>query len=266
MRSIPVHIIALAVLAAFLAACTTQEARPPIALRHFQVDWEHAGAQELAAQDLRIQAVLLTPTQWPLQGSLKRLLHGDFMGVIDAFDLRFRSATIPSGILEELYGRGFVPAYVRVENRAGEPRAFQPAAMLTVQDRAGQELPAAEPEDLPRTFTRVDVERTVLTVAVVVLVVAAIVAQRKGELNLGTPYVSPYSSGHGYVEVGVQAPIGSEAPADTSGGPGPAPGSGADRSLLRAAVLAPGEAREGVVLFRHKNATVDWGSARLVAR
>jgi hypothetical protein len=31
-------------------------------------------------------------------------------------------------------------------------------------------------------------------------------------------------------------------------------------------VLAPGEVREGVVLFRHKNATVDWGSARLAAR
>lgn len=265
MRSGSLCAVAAVTLAAFLAACTRQEVRPPVELRHFQVDWEHAGAQDLAAQDLRIQAVLLTPTQWPLEGSLKRLLHGDFMGVIDAFDLRFRSATIPSGILEDLYGRGFVPAYVRVENRAAEPRVFQPATALTVQDRAGQELPAAEPEDLPRTFTRVDVQRTVLTAAVVVLVVAAIVAQRKGELNLGTPYVSPYSGGHGYVEVGVQAPIGGE-PGGESGGPAPAPGSGADRSLLRAEVLAPGEVREGVVLFRHKNATVDWGSARLAAR
>jgi hypothetical protein len=63
--------------------------------------------------------------------------------------------------------------------------------------------------------------------------------------------------------VGVQAPIGRGA-AEEPGGP--APGSGADRSLLRAEVLAPGEVREGVVLFRHKNATVDWGSARLAAR
>ena len=264
MRSIPSSCAVLVTLAAFLAACTTQEVRPPVALRHFQVDWEHAGAQELTARDVRIRAVLLTPTQWPLEGSLKRLLQGDWVGVIDAFDLRFHSSTIPTGILEDLYGRGFVPAYVRVENRAAEARVFPPATLI-VQDRAGQELPAAEPEDLPRTFTRVDVERTLLTVAAVALVVAAIVAQRKGELNLGTAYVPPYSSGHGYVEVGVQAPIGSGSAAEPSG-PAAGAGTGADRSLLRAAVLAPGEAREGVVLFRHTNATVDWSSARLAIR
>jgi len=224
------------------------------------VDWERAGAQHLQAQDLRIQAVLLTPAQWPLEGSLKRLLQGDWAGVIDAFDLHFRSSTIPAGILEELYSRGFVPAYVRVENRAAEARGFNPAAALAVQDRAGQELPAADPEDLPRTFTRVDMERTLLVAVGVVLVVAAIVAQRNGELNLGTLYVPP-SSGHVAVEVELQTPGDGNAP-EASGGPG----AGADRSLLRAAVLAPGEAREGVVLFRHKNATVDWSSAWLAVR
>lgn len=259
----PRRFVAALTLGVFLAACTTQQARPPLELRHFSVDWEHAGAQELDVQGVRIQARVLTPTQWPLEGSLKRLLQGDFIGVIDAFDLRFRSSTIPPGILEDLYDRGFVPAYLRVENRSTEARAFQPA-LLAVRDQSGQDLPAADPEDLPRTFTRMDMERTLLAAAGVVLVVVAIAAAQKGQLNLGSENVLIEPSKHVYVNVAVQIP--SEAAAGEAPEGGPAAGSGADRSLLRAEVLAPGAAREGVILFIHKNATVDWKSARLTAR
>ena len=271
------RLVAVLTLAVFCAACTSQQARPPLELHHFRVDWEHAGAQELDVQGVQVQALLLTPTQWPLEGSVKRLLQGDFIGVIDAFDLRFRSSTIPPGILEDLYDRGFVPAYLRVENRSTEGRAFQPS-LLVVRDRAGQELPAADPQDLPATFTRVDMERTLLAAAGVVLVVVAIVAAQKGQLNLsgaGDIVIEP-STGPVYVGVQrrsaagvyVDASVGIPAePGETeSSEGGPSAATGADRSLLRAEVLAPGEAREGVILFIHKNATVDWKSAVLTVR
>ncbi len=247
-------------LAAFLAACTRQEVRPPVEVRHFQVDWEHADAPSVAGQGLSARGILLTPTQWPLEGSLKRLVKGDFMGVLDAFDLRFHSSTIPTGVLEDLYGRGFVPAYVRVENPSGETRLFTPED-LVVRDKNSAELAAANPDDLPRTFTRVDMERTLLAAVTVALMVVVLVAGREGRLDLNTADVALRVPGQVYAQVNVQPRFGPDAPgAEIGAGPG------SDRSLLRAQALAPGEAREGIVLFLHRSALVDWASVRLAWR
>lgn len=247
-------------LAAFLAACTRQEVRPPVEVRHFQVDWEHADAPPLEGAGLVARGILLTPTQWPLEGSLKRLVKGDFMGVIDAFDLRFHSSTIPGGVLEDLYGRGFVPAYVRVENTSGETRLFTPED-LVVRDQGGGELASANPDDLPRTFTRVDMERTLLAAASIALIVVVLVSGREGRLDLNTADVALRVPGQVYVEVNVQPQFGAEAPAAEIGA-----GPGTDRSLLREQALAPGEAREGIILFLHRQALVDWPSAHLAWR
>lgn len=259
-------VLALATLAAFLSACTRQEVRGPVEVRHYNVDWERSGAPTFEAQGLRVRGIVLTPTQWPLEGSLKRLFKGDFLGIIDAFDLRFHFSKIPSGVLEDLYGRGLVPAYLRVENAGAEARLFSPQDLLAVRDSAGSELAAADPGDLPRSFTRVDMERTLLAVAAVVLTVVVLIAGREGRIDLNTADVALRVPGRIAVDVSVQAQLESDSTAagpDSAAGFGP--GTGSDRSLLRAGALAPGEAREGIVLFRHRNLVVDWASARLVA-
>jgi len=252
-------------MAAFLAACTRQELRPPVEVRHFHVDWEHADAAPVEGQGLRARGILLTPTQWPLEGSLKRLFKGDFLGVIDAFDLRFHSSTIPTGVLEELYGRGFVPAYVRMENPSDEARLFTPED-LVVRDKNGGELAAANPDDLPRTFTRVDLERTLLAAATVVLIAAVLVSGREGRLNLGSTGGNLDVRYYAYTEVNVQPRIDAEASGAEAAAGKLGAGPGTDRSLLRAQTLAPGDAREGIILFVHRRTLVDWASARLAWR
>jgi hypothetical protein len=265
---------ALLTLAAFLPACTRQEVRPPLEVRHYRVDWERVGDPVVTGGGTRVQGMLLPPTQWPLEGSLKRLLHGDFLGVWDAFDLRFHSSEIPTGVLEDLYDKGYVPAYVRVFNPASTPIPFTPV-LLVVRDRAGVELAAAEPDELPRVFSRVDIERTVFLVVGVALLVAAVVAGREGRLdlrpvNVGRELARATSGAHVQIDLQVQAnaDVGNDSSPDASGtgATGAYVPYGQDRGLLRAGTLAPGEQREGLVLFDHKERTVDWGSAKLAVR
>ncbi len=259
-------VLALVTVAAFLSACTRQEVRPPVEVRHYEVDWEHSGAPILEAQGLRLRGLVLTPTQWPLEGSLKRLFKGDLVGIIDAFDLRFHFSKIPSGVLEDLYGRGLVPAYLRVENAGPETRLFSPQDLLAVRDGAGNELVAADPAELPRSFTRVDMERTLLAVAAVVLTVVVIIAGREGRIDLNAADAVLRVPGRVAVDVTVQAQLDSgSSAADSDSVAAIGPGAGSDRSLLRSGTLAAGEVREGIVLFRHRNLVVDWASARLVA-
>jgi hypothetical protein len=251
---------ALLILAAFLAACTRQEVRPPVEERYYRIDWERSGAPVLEARGLHVRGLLLTPSQWPLEGSLKRLFQGDFIGVFEAFNLRFRSSTIPAGALEDLYSQGFVPAFVRVENSGKEPQLFSPPDVLTVRDLRGADLWAASPEELPETTTKMDWVRTGLAVAGVALLVAALASGKGGNIDLRLVDAAARSGGK-LIAVSMQP--GETGPTQRDAALPTAP---ADRSLLGVSLLAPGEAREGVLLFRHRNLTVDWATAQLALR
>ena len=236
-----------ALLAGLLAgACTHEVPLPPVEAVRLRVDWP---AQALPHSDLDgvdVQGLVFTPAQWPLEASLKKLTRGDLVGVIEAFDLRFKLSTLPGGALQELFDQGFVPAYVRVENRAGAPRRFLPERLALQVDGTRQWQPAA-PEELPTSMTAVDWRRTGMTLIAITVLVVVLAAQSRnrnvsvaGNLNL--------------------EPLTRESP--------PAPGGPAAPSaqdvLLTPRELAPGEAAEGLVLFRQEGAATDWRTARLV--
>ncbi len=279
--------LALITAVAFLCACTHQVERPEVDVRHFAVDWEHAGVAPLLVDGLTVQGLVLTPVQWPMESSLKRLLQGDFMGVFDALDWRFHPSTVPGGILEDMYKRGFLPAYVRVVNGQGEPRALIPER-LTLQVQGGQvgsalvgggqagvgqnstqlEAPIP-PEALPGAFSEVDWEQTALNLVTVALLVAVVVAGRNNRGNVsgdifvrgpGRVYVGGnYARGGVYVEGTMPYPGSTGSAAGDAGVLAPR-----DRGLLRAGMLAPGEEREGVLFFRVPHGLVDWQTAKLV--
>lgn len=254
------RLAALWILAAFLAACTRQEVRPPMEERSYRIDWERSGAPVLEARGLHVRGLLLTPRQWPLEGSLKRLFDGDFIGVFEALNLHFRSSTIPTGALEDLYSQGFVPAFVRVENTGKEMQLFSPPDVLTVRDQRGADLWAASPEELPETATTMDWARTGLAVAGVALIVAAIASGKGGNIDLRLIDAAA-RSGSRMIALSMQPVETGRTPRDSALSASPL-----DRSLLGVSLLAPGEVREGVLLFRHRSHTVDWATAQLALR
>lgn len=247
-------LIVLVTLAAFLASCTHEVPRESVPVRHYRVDWAASDAPVLRLGDLSVQGLVFTPAQWPLEASLKHLLAADFTGVIEGLDLHFHSSTVPAGALEELYGLGYLPAYVRVENSGSGPLLFDPRA-LSVRADSDTVLPAVAPEELPRSVSRIDWVKTGAVVAVALLAVLVVAAARKGSSSdqvQGDVYVyprfstepSPYGASGGRYERALP----------------PAP---RDTGLLRATTIAPGQAREGFVLFALGSGVQDWRTARL---
>jgi hypothetical protein len=251
----PFRCVAAALVAAHLVACTKQVAVPEVPTRHFAVDWERSGVQPFAINDLSVQGIVLTPAQWPLEGSLKRLLSGDFIGVIDALDFRFRSATLPEGALREIYGAGYLPVYARVHNPGAETRGIFPET-LVVKAEPERELNAVPADSLPRTLSKLDWERTAVVTLAALLVVVALVAGR----DSGNGSFSPAAADVG-VRVIAQQSTAPDAAATT---PGEA-GARSKPGMLEAGVVQPGETREGFVFFAHRGLTIDWPTARLAA-
>jgi hypothetical protein len=255
---------------AALAGCTRAVSRPEIQTRYYSVDWAALDAPVLTVGGLNVRSVILSPTQWPLEGSVKRLLTGDFVGVLDALKITFTPSQLPSGVLRDLYDAGFVPAYLRVENPAPEARGFFPERLAL--DIGGDPLTPVPPDTLPPAFREMDWERTALSVAFVALIVLLIAERRSGGLmpgyNVTTGRPGIYVGGSvrseegpsRYGAVDITGEIGS---GQTPGAPGARPRH--DPGVLRAEVLGPGEAREGLVFFYHKGRMVDWSRARLAA-
>jgi hypothetical protein len=244
--------VAWIALAAFLSACTKQVPRGAPEARHFQVDWEQLEKQRVEFQGWVIEGVPLTPSQWPLEGSLKSLFSGDFEGVIDRFDLRFHSSKLEGDVLEELYDAGYVPVYVRVTNDADEPLQFQPL-LLSLEVDGRTRLFAVTPEELPATFSKTDWGAAGTAVVVTTLMLVLVVLSAK--------------QGNGGVRTIVHAPrAGLEAggsvyrrgAAGESGRPD-------TRGLLTAVEVRAGERAEGFVFFRLAGSVADWSSLRLMA-
>ena len=246
------RVLALLVLAAFLSACTKQVPRGAPEARHFQVDWEQLDKQRVEWQGWVIEGVPLTPSQWPLEGSLKSLFSGDFEGVIDRFDLRFHSSKLEGDVLEELYNAGYVPVYVRVSNDAAEARRFQPL-LLSLEVDGGTRLFAVTPEELPATFSKTDwgAAGTAVVVTTLTLMLVVLSANRGnggGRPIIYAPRMQLEASGSVYRR-----------------GAAVDPGRPDTRGLLSAVEVAAGERTEGFLFFRLAGSVADWSSLRLMA-
>ncbi len=250
------RLAALLVAMALLAGCTREVARPAIETRHFGVDWEHSAVEALPLDGLTLRGIVLTPAQWPLEGSLKRLLASDFIGVIDALDLRFHSSTVPGGVLREIYDAGFLPVYARVTNTTSEPRGFFPQR-LTVQGEPGRVLYPVEAQSLPQHLRRMDWERTAVVTLAALVLVAVLVAGREGRLDARSAGDVTDLSARVIV-----APCGTRR-AGGAGRSGAEPAPPADPGVLAAGLIAPGETRQGFIFFAHRGEWVDWKTAQL---
>lgn len=247
------RVFAVVLLAAFLAACTRQVARPPLETRHFRVNWEDLPRQRVEWAGWVAEGVPLTPVQWPLQASLNELLAGDFVGVIDRFDLRFHSATLEGDVLEKLFERGFLPAYLRVRNTGEARRTFRPEALTLEADGEALLFPLP-PAALPRYFEEIDWARIGSGVVVAALTLALILLARQSRGD---------SDVHIVGRAELRAPLGPGLEQRRGRPPAPPPGT-ATQGLLTAGEVAPGEAREGFVFYRLTHDVADWQSLRLV--
>ncbi len=234
-----------ALLAGLLAgACTHEVPLPPVETVRLRVDWPAQALPHANLDGVDVQGLVFTPAQWPLEASLKKLTAGDLVGVVEAFDLRFKLSTLPAGALQDLFDQGFVPAYVRIENRGRAPRVFLPER-LALQVDGTRQWPSAAPEELPTSMTAVDWRRTGLTLVVITVLVVLLAAQSRNRnvSSVGNLDLEPL----------------------TRASPPPAPsGPTAQDVLLTRRELAPGEAAEGLVLFRQEGRATDWRTARLV--
>ena len=253
MMPLQLRLIALVLLPAFLFACTRQVARGPLKTRRFAVDWEALGPQRMQRGDLRIEGVVLTPAQWPLEASVKNLLKGDFLGVVTGLDLRFRPSTLRSDVLERLLEAGYVPAFLRVKNEGKQGAPFDPNwVFLRVDEQTA--FPPVPADGLPDLFQEIDWAATGFAVVITALAVALIVVSQRnrrvsigGGLHLrGQPGVfiaSPRAPGRRRFRG--------------------APRLESTRGLLRAEILPPGETREGFLFFRKEGLVADWKAVRL---
>ena len=250
--------LAVILLLAFSFSCTREVARPAIESRQIAIDWERIEAQRLEWEGLEIKGVVMTPAQWPLESSVKRLLEGDFFGVIEKFNLSFRPSSLRSDVLQRLYDEGYLPAYVRVINRGGEPRFLIPHRLVV---RADDDivLYAVPAADVPDRFEEFDWVRTGVTVVVAALVVGMAVAANENRI--------PQKSAATVAEVAIileeQHQAGQETDLLAKGDKGAAPAEEQDQGILQAGQMQPGEIREGFVFFRIDRTGIDWSSVRL---
>lgn len=249
-HSRPMRLLAWVVLAALLAGCTKDVVRGPVDTRNYSVDLERLGARRIVADGLEMDSVVLSPFQWPLEGSIKSLFQGDFVGIIENFDLSFRASRLRDDTLERLFDEGYVPVFLRVRNGGSEAARFIPSSLVVMADKDTEFYPVRS-DDLPARFKEIDWAQTGLGVVLAALVVVLILASAKegrggGGGILRAPNANFAVSGGG----GRGRAYSSTARPSTKG-------------LLRESMLQPGEVLEGFVFFQMDRTVVDWASARI---
>lgn len=245
------RVFAWVVLAAFLAGCTKDVVRGPMDTRYYAVDMAQLDSRRIVAGGLEMESLVLTPAQWPLEASFKKLFQGDFIGIIDNFDLSFRSSRLRGDTLERLFDAGYLPVFLRVRNREPGEARFAPGALVVVADGSTTFYPVS-PAELPGRFREIDWAQTGMGVVLVALMVVLIVASAK----------EGRSGGRGFYR------IPRTRFAVTGGGgrrrgrtrPAARP---SDEGLLRARTLKPGESMEGFVFFLMDQTVADWTTARI---
>ena len=249
------RLLALLLLITFLSACTRTVQRKPVEVREFQVDWEKLDTRRVIINGMVIEGIVLTPAQWPLEASLKRLFQLDFVGVIKDFDLSFTPSRLHHDLLKDLFDQGFLPAYVRVTNGGESALSFHPD-MVTVRADEETLFYTAPLELLPNYFKKIDWEKTSFTIVIAALYVLIVLASAKeghaprlpGEIVEATMRVSIQSDMKRPIAVQQVQPL-----------------SKLNKGILQPKVLAPGESQEGFIFFIVDKIVPDWSRTHLDA-
>ncbi|MCZ6646104.1 MAG: hypothetical protein O7B79_07675 [SAR324 cluster bacterium] len=236
----------------FAASCTRDVVRGPLEVRRYTVDWDSLPSRRTAVNGLVVDSVVLTPAQWPLEGSVKQLFAGNFQGVIENFDLSFHSSTLRDDMLERLFDKGFLPVLLRVRNEGQSGTVFEPSqfAVRADADTVFFSLPA---EELPGHFKEIDWGKTGANVLLAALVVVVLVAAAKQGRSRGRGRL--YVPGRLHVSGDLGTGRGT-AGAGAYGAP-------SNKGLLRRGKLAAGAVLEGFLFFRMDGPVTDWSTARL---
>ncbi len=245
------------VLLVFFVSCTRQVPRAPLETRRFAVDWNGLDARRIEAAGLTIDGVVLTPAQWPLEASVKKLLQGDFVGVFEHLDLSFRPATLREDVLERLFDEGFVPAYLRVRNPGGKAALFDPSMVVVRADQKVALYPFPS-ERLPRRFQEIDWAEMGMGVVVVAMMVVLVAAG-----NRQRSYRPRRSAGRVQTSVYVNVWGDGSGRRRSTGRRGIRESARDGRGLLRAKTLQPGESLEGFLFFQLDETVADWTTARI---
>ena len=243
--------LAWVVLAAFLAGCTKDVVRGPMDTRHYAVDMAQLDARRIVSEGLAMESLVLTPAQWPLEASFKKLFQGDFIGIIDNFDLSFRSSRLRDDTLERLFDAGYLPVFLRVRNQEQEELRFAPEALVVMADSSVTFYPVS-PAELPARFREIDWAQTGLNVVLAALMVVLIVASAKQGRSRGRGYYRLPNRGIA-ITSGRGSRRGRTRPTVRA----------SDEGLLRAGSLKPGESMEGFLFFQMDQTVADWTTARI---
>lgn len=260
------RIVALIILTAFVAGCTQTVPRSDVEVRRYRVEWEKLDAQIFRLDGLEVRGVVLTPTQFPLETGMTRLLRGDFIGFMEGLNLSFHPSRIPSGVLQDLFDAGYLPAYVKIHNAKTPPLPFDPMR-LGVKVDDSLRLSPVPPGQLPSAFKKIDWKRMakgfvvgVAMVTVVAGIVILLMAVTKGKVsvpgNISNPGTLGKSGGSGGGR-GAGGARGSWIYQWSADAPPPTGG------LLLQETLSSGESREGIVFFRYRGGASDWTTARV---
>ena len=258
--------VATLLLVVLLAGCTRTVARVPMETRTLKVDWEQLKSGRLAHNSLVVESVPLTPAQWPLEASLKKLFQLDFTGVIEQFDLSFHSSKLESDVLKRLFDAGFLPVYMRVTNQGKRPVTFLPHRYAIEADQSTLLYPVSS-LDLPDRFREIDWARTGATVVLSALLVVMVVLSGKEGRGGGFNARMVGETTRVGVDVAASGMAHEQARQNqlpTQGGgtvPGP---SRREKGLLYTERLQPGEQREGFLFFKVDATVADWPSVRLI--
>ena len=265
-ETIGFRIVAALMAVVFLVACTKTVARKPLEERHYRVDWEQMDSQKVRLPSgLEVEGVVLTPAQWPLEASLKRLAQLDFIGVFTEFDLRFSSSSLDHETLRNLFNEGYVPALVRVRNTTVKPRFFAPVQLALLAD-GETSLYTVPPEILPERFKQVDWMRTAGAVLMSVLFIFIILASvKEGRAPTGQFFqVGVDIASDASIESQAQEPV-SSMPVSTSSQP-ELEKSATPPGILFGATLPPDGQAEGFVFFQLDQTVADWRTVQLVGQ
>ena len=247
--------IAALLVSSLLTSCTATKTRAPIETKTVSIDWAHVPAQTLDVGGATLQGLLLTPSQWPLEESMRRIFHGDLEGFITELSLTFRPSMIPDGVLQDLYDAGFIPAYVRLSNNSGQAVNFDPARVV-VDVGNGVLLLPARPEELQARFTKFSGEKTGEAIGFALLVVVLVLLIVAASKNGGGHFDPSIGPGHGQES--------SNRPDTPTSKPNEPIIS--DDGLLRPMSISPNAYIEGVLLFHKPTESVNWNAAKLLAR
>ena len=97
-----------------------------------------------------IEYLVYRSSQFPLADFFRGLKKGEYKEAFQRMDLRYRSSNFNNPALQELIDAGFIPVYVKIENKTVTPLSFDEKSFVLVD--GSKTLTPIAVTDLPREF------------------------------------------------------------------------------------------------------------------